>query len=104
MDGDVFVLADMTVEVHRPRTAAASTVIGFNGTTEWALDSVDQTDAVWLPAEDQLRDPAGRRVPTPRPRPGRRLGVVHVSRRRGAGRTGRHPADDPANALRDRRC
>ena len=55
MDSDVFVLADMTVEVHRPPVTGGDTVIGFNGTTEWALDSVDQTDAVWLPAEDQLR-------------------------------------------------
>jgi hypothetical protein len=55
MDAEVFVLADMTVEVHRPPTAGGDTVIGFNGTTEWALDSIDQTDAVWLPAEDQLR-------------------------------------------------
>ncbi|MHA3702798.1 pilus assembly protein CpaE [Jatrophihabitans sp. YIM 134969] len=59
MDADVFVLADMTVEVHRPPTAGGDTVIGFNGTTEWALDSVDQTDAVWLPAEDQLRERLG---------------------------------------------
>lgn len=55
MDSDVFVVADMTVEVHRPPTPGGDTVIGFNGTTEWALDSVDQTDAVWLPAEEQLR-------------------------------------------------
>ena len=59
MDTDVFVLADMTVEVHRPPTVGGDTVIGFNGTTEWALDSVDQTDAVWLPAEDQLRSRLG---------------------------------------------
>ena len=59
MDSDVFVLADMTVEVHRPPTLDGDTVIGFNGTTEWALDSVDQTDAVWLPAEDQLRSRLG---------------------------------------------
>lgn len=59
MDSDVFVLADMTVEVHRPPTTGGDTVIGFNGTTEWALDSVDQTDAVWLPAEDQLRTRLG---------------------------------------------
>ena len=59
MDSDVFVLADMTVEVHRPREVGGDTVIGFNGTTEWALDSVDQTDAVWLPAEDQLRERLG---------------------------------------------
>jgi hypothetical protein len=52
MDDDVFVISDMTVEVHQFPTA---TVIGFNGTTEWALDSVEQRDALWLPLEHQLR-------------------------------------------------
>ncbi len=52
MDEDVFVLSDMTVEVYRFPTGS---VIGFNGTTEWALDSVQQEEALWLPAEDQLR-------------------------------------------------
>jgi hypothetical protein len=52
MDEDVFVISDMTVEVHSFPTA---TVIGFNGTTEWALDSVEQADALWLPLEHQLR-------------------------------------------------
>jgi hypothetical protein len=56
MDGDTFVISDMTIEVHEFTTA---TVIGFNGTTEWALDSVEQQDAVWLPLEHQLRDLLG---------------------------------------------
>lgn len=56
MDGDVFVLSDMTVEVHE---FPAGPVIGFNGTTEWALDSVAKGDALWLPAEDQLRGRLG---------------------------------------------
>jgi hypothetical protein len=30
-------------------------VLGFNGTTEWALDSVALDDALWLPHEHQLR-------------------------------------------------
>ena len=56
MDDDVFVLSDMTVELqHFP----AGPVIGFNGTTEWALDSIEQADALWLPAEHQLRDLLG---------------------------------------------
>ena len=57
MDADVFVLSDMTVEVHE---FPAGRVIGFNGVTEWALDSVEQSEAVWLPAEHQLRDLLGR--------------------------------------------
>ncbi|MGI8666829.1 MAG: pilus assembly protein CpaE [Jatrophihabitans sp.] len=53
MDAEVFVLSEMTVEVHR---LGDRQVIGFNGTTEWALDSVDDQDAVWLPRESQLRE------------------------------------------------
>ena len=52
MDDEVFVLSDMTVDVHR---RPEGTRLGFNGTTEWALDSVDDTDALWLPREGQLR-------------------------------------------------
>jgi hypothetical protein len=52
MDDDTFVISDMTIEVHQFPNA---TVIGFNGTTEWALDSVEQQDALWLPLEHQLR-------------------------------------------------
>jgi hypothetical protein len=57
MDDEVFVLSDMTVEVHEFPTGR---VIGFNGVTEWALDSVDVEEAVWLPAEHQMRGLLGR--------------------------------------------
>lgn len=56
MDDERFVLSDMTIEVHEH---ASGPVIGFNGTTEWALDSLDQQDALWLPAEHQLRAALG---------------------------------------------
>jgi hypothetical protein len=56
MDSDVFVLSDMTIEVHQ---FPAGPVIGFNGTTEWALDSIDQSQTLWLPAEHQLRELLG---------------------------------------------
>jgi hypothetical protein len=56
MDSDVFVLSDMTIEVHQ---FPAGPVIGFNGTTEWALDSVAQSHALWMPAEHQLRERLG---------------------------------------------
>ena len=52
MDDEVFVLSTMTVEVHELPTGP---VIGFNGTTEWALDDVDAERTIWLPREDQLR-------------------------------------------------
>jgi hypothetical protein len=56
MDDDVFVLSTMTIEVHE---LPGRTVIGFNGTTEWALDDVDKDAALWLPREDQLRAALG---------------------------------------------
>jgi hypothetical protein len=56
MDEEVFVLSDMTVEVHEFPTGR---IIGFNGVTEWALDSVEQSEAVWLPAEHQMRNLLG---------------------------------------------
>jgi len=59
MEQDVFVLSDMTVELHEHPSGQ---VIGFNGTTEWALDSVSQDQALWLPAEDQLRASLGSRL------------------------------------------
>lgn len=52
-EGDVFTVSDMTIEA---RTYPTGTILGFNGTTEWALDSVALDDVVWLPREDQLRD------------------------------------------------
>ncbi len=54
--GEVFTISDMVVEPHQYPTG---TVLGFNGTTEWALDSVRQDDALWLPREDQLRELLG---------------------------------------------
>ncbi|WP_166846451.1 pilus assembly protein CpaE [Isoptericola sp. BMS4] len=49
----VFTVSTMTVEAHDFPTG---TILGFNGTTEWALDSVAIEDTLWLPREDQLRD------------------------------------------------
>jgi hypothetical protein len=37
-------------------------VLGFNGTTEWALDSLKTEQVLWLPREDQLRDALGDRL------------------------------------------
>ncbi len=56
MSGDVFTISDMMIEAHEFSTG---TVLGFNGTTEWALDSVSQEDALWLPLEHQLRELLG---------------------------------------------
>ena len=51
-DEEVYILSDMTVEAHEFSTG---TILGFNGTTEWALDSVALEEALWMPREDQLR-------------------------------------------------
>lgn len=56
MDDDVFVISDMAIDVHQ---YASGTVIGFNGTTEWALDSIEQQAVIWLPRETQLRELLG---------------------------------------------
>ena len=37
-------------------------LLGFNGTTEWALDAVTLDQALWLPREDQLRELLGDRL------------------------------------------
>jgi hypothetical protein len=56
MDDEVFTISDMTVEVH---DFPSGRVIGFNGTVEWALDSVEAGNSVWLPSEAQLRERLG---------------------------------------------
>jgi hypothetical protein len=56
MDERVFTISEMVVEV---RSTAGAQVIAFNGTTEWALDSIEQAEAIWLPREEQLREALG---------------------------------------------
>ncbi len=56
VDHDVFYLSDLTIEAHDYTTG---TVLGFNGTTEWALDSVALEETLWLPSEAQLRERLG---------------------------------------------
>jgi hypothetical protein len=56
LDEDVFVLSNMTIEVYN---VPEGRVIGFNGTTEWALDDVEIEETIWLPREDQLRELLG---------------------------------------------
>jgi hypothetical protein len=52
-EADVFTVSDMTIE---PRDYPTGRILAFNGTTEWALDSVALEDALWLPSEGQLRE------------------------------------------------
>ena len=48
-EADVFTVSEMTIE---PREYPTGKILAFNGTTEWALDSVALEDALWLPRED----------------------------------------------------
>jgi hypothetical protein len=52
-EADVFTVSEMTIE---PREYPTGRILSFNGTTEWALDSVALEDALWLPHEHQLRE------------------------------------------------
>lgn len=53
LDDQVFVISDMVIESH---DVPGGRLIRFNGTTEWALDSIPADLVVWLPREDQLRE------------------------------------------------
>jgi hypothetical protein len=52
MDDKLFVVSDMlvTVEMLHGRQ-----VVSFQGASEWALDSLVTTEAVWMPNEEQVR-------------------------------------------------
>ena len=52
LDAAVFVVAPMVVDVVR---ADGRALLRFNGTVEWALDSVQQDEVIWLPSEEQVR-------------------------------------------------
>jgi hypothetical protein len=51
-----FVVSDMVVELVNYNGESR---FHFNGTVEWALDSVESSEVVWLPREDQLRELLG---------------------------------------------
>ncbi len=53
---DVFTVSEMTIEAREYPTGM---LLAFNGTTEWALDSIALADALWLPHEEQLRERLG---------------------------------------------
>jgi hypothetical protein len=106
LSGEVFTLSEMTIEAHEYPTG---TVLGFNGTTEWALDSVEKDEALWMPREDQLRDllgstfvslvvagPSGGAV-SPRADGGER-GVFAVTTRRSDGEVEAFHGAEPAEA------
>lgn len=58
MDDRIFLVAPMVVEV---KVLTDSRLLAFNGTTEWALDSLVASEALWLPTETDLRLALGER-------------------------------------------
>ncbi len=58
LDDEVFIISEMVIESH---DVPGGRVFRFNGTTEWALDSISSELVVWLPREDQLRELLGGR-------------------------------------------
>lgn len=58
LDGDIFSINDLSIEVQQ---LAGSPAIMFNGTVEWALDWIHTGEVVWLPTEEQLRNALGDR-------------------------------------------
>ena len=52
MDQMVFVISDLLVTVD---ILQGMQVVSFQGASEWALDSLLTTEAIWLPSEEQLR-------------------------------------------------
>jgi hypothetical protein len=69
LDEEVFVLSDMVIQ--KVEAPDGPPLLAFNGTTEWALDSLEAHEALWVPREDQLRQLLGssfvglERVPGP---------------------------------------
>jgi hypothetical protein len=96
MDDEVFVLSDMTIQVY---DLPGGSIIGFNGTTEWALDDLDKDEVIWLPREDQLRDHLGASFDRlERAGTGYRV-VAHFDGAAGAVFWGRRPEEAYAHAL-----
>jgi hypothetical protein len=57
MDELEFVVSDMVIETRWAESDQQ--VLAFNGTTEWALDMLAASEALWLPREGQLREVLG---------------------------------------------
>lgn len=57
LDEHVFALSDMVIEMRN--SLGGIPELAFNGTVEWALDSIIQTEVVWLPTETDMRKALG---------------------------------------------
>jgi hypothetical protein len=90
MANDVFTVSEMVVDLHE---LSDGTVIGFNGTVEWALDSVALERTIWLPSEGQLRERLGNTFRRLEPSDGRWRVTTSV-----LGRDSVHEHEDAAEA------
>lgn len=90
LDGEVFTVSEMTIEV---RQVVGGRRISFNGAVEWALDSIMQSEAIWLPTESQLRDRLGSTFRYLRGTPGGYVCGVELD-----GQPREFTAPDPADA------
>ena len=90
LDHLVFLVSDMVVEV---LDLPAGRLLAFNGTTEWALDSILEHEVIWLPRESQLRELLGHRFRRLIATPGGFVVVVEVD-----GEEQRHIDIDAENA------
>jgi hypothetical protein len=90
MYAEVFVISEMVVEA---RDVPAGQILAFNGTTEWALDSISASSVVWLPRESQLRDLLGERFVSLEGVPGGFVVTIEVD-----GKQERHIDVDAENA------
>jgi hypothetical protein len=52
MDSRVFVISDMPANIE---FRMGEQVVAFQGASEWALDTLITSEAVWMPSETQLR-------------------------------------------------
>lgn len=59
MDEQIFAISDSAVLI---QLLHGQPVVTFHGSVEWALDSVQLADAVWLPSETQARQELERRL------------------------------------------
>jgi redox-regulated HSP33 family molecular chaperone len=58
LDDEVFVVSGIAIEVS---DLPSGSEMRFNGTVEWALDSIEKDEVVWLPREEQMREALGAR-------------------------------------------
>jgi hypothetical protein len=53
MDTKIFVISDLQANIEK---LFGSEVVAFQGASEWALDYLITSEAVWMPREEQLRE------------------------------------------------